>query len=55
MLGDTIPKIAAEKAGIIKPGVPVVMGRQTIEGRIVIADVARKNHSELVDAMASAR
>jgi len=55
VLGDTIPKIAAEKAGIIKPGVPVVMGRQTIEGRIVIADVARKNHSELVDAMASAR
>ena len=26
MLGDTLPKIATEKAGIIKPGVPVVIG-----------------------------
>lgn len=26
MLGDTLPKIAAEKAGIIKPGVPVIIG-----------------------------
>ena len=26
-LGDTVGKIAAEKAGIIKPGVPVVLGR----------------------------
>ena len=26
-LGDTVEKIAAEKAGIIKPGVPVVLGR----------------------------
>ena len=26
-LGDTVEKIAAEKAGIIKPGVPVVVGR----------------------------
>ncbi len=27
-LGDTIAKIAAEKAGILKPGVPCVVGRQ---------------------------
>lgn len=27
-LGDTIPQIAAEKAGIIKPGVPCVIARQ---------------------------
>ncbi len=26
-LGDTLPQIAAEKAGIIKPGVPVVVGQ----------------------------
>jgi dihydrofolate synthase/folylpolyglutamate synthase len=26
LLGDTLPKIAAEKAGIIKPGIPVVIG-----------------------------
>jgi dihydrofolate synthase/folylpolyglutamate synthase len=27
-LGDTLPQIAAEKAGIIKRGVPVIVGRQ---------------------------
>ncbi|MEM9148623.1 MAG: folylpolyglutamate synthase/dihydrofolate synthase family protein [Pseudomonadota bacterium] len=27
-LGETIPEIAAEKAGILKPGVPCVVGRQ---------------------------
>ena len=30
-LGDTVEKIAAEKAGIIKPGVPVVLGRNVPE------------------------
>ena len=30
-LGDTVEKIAAEKAGIIKPGVPVVLGRNAPE------------------------
>lgn len=32
-LGDTVEKIAGEKAGIIKPGVPVVLGRMP-EGAI---------------------
>jgi len=31
LLGDTLDKIAAEKAGIIKPGIPVVIG-ETQEG-----------------------
>lgn len=31
-LGETIADIAAEKAGIIKPGVPCVIGYQTAEG-----------------------
>jgi dihydrofolate synthase / folylpolyglutamate synthase len=35
-LGDTIEKIAAEKAGIIKPGVPVVVGPQRDEALDVI-------------------
>jgi dihydrofolate synthase/folylpolyglutamate synthase len=30
-LGDTLPKIAAEKAGIMKPGVPCIIGKQTRE------------------------
>lgn len=28
ILGDTLPQIAAEKAGIIKPGIPVVIGEK---------------------------
>lgn len=35
-LGDTVTKIAAEKAGIIKRGVPVIVGPQTPEGLEVI-------------------
>ena len=34
-LGDTVAKIAAEKAGIIKPGIPVVIGETTVETRPV--------------------
>ncbi len=36
-LGNTLTKIAAEKAGILKPGVPAVIGRQTAAGEVVIA------------------
>lgn len=36
MLGDTIEKIAVEKAGIIKPGVPVVIGRLPGEAERVV-------------------
>ena len=35
-LGDTVEKIAAEKAGIIKPGVPVVLGRNEQSVRAVV-------------------
>ena len=35
-LGDTIEQIAAEKAGIIKPGVPVIVAHQRPEARIPI-------------------
>ena len=31
LLGDTLPLIAAEKAGIIKPGVPVILGQRQPE------------------------
>lgn len=34
-LGNTIPLIAAEKAGIIKQGVPVVIGEYTAETKVV--------------------
>jgi dihydrofolate synthase/folylpolyglutamate synthase len=35
-LGDTIAKIAAEKAGIIKPGVPCVVSHQPVDARTSI-------------------
>lgn len=37
-LGDTLGKIAAEKAGIIKPGRPVVVGPQHAEAATVIQE-----------------
>lgn len=42
-LGDTLPAIASEKAGIIKPGIPVVIGEsaQLPEVRQVFLDRAR--------------
>ena len=36
MLGDMIELIAAEKAGIIKPGVPVVIGRMPVAAERVV-------------------
>ena len=35
ILGDTLPKIAAEKAGIIKPGIPLIIGERQDE----VADI----------------
>lgn len=39
-LGDTVAKIAAEKAGIIKPGVPVFTGASAPEAVAVIRETA---------------
>src|SRR5690606_12955800 len=43
LLGDSLEKIAAEKAGIIKPGVPVVIG----EAQGEVAEIFRKKAEEL--------
>ncbi|MCX6216255.1 folylpolyglutamate synthase/dihydrofolate synthase family protein [Spirosoma sp.] len=40
ILGDTLPLIAAEKAGIIKPGVPVIIGESHPETQDVFTSVA---------------
>ncbi len=40
LLGNTLPEIAFEKAGIIKPGVPVVIGAALPETRPVFANKA---------------
>lgn len=42
-LGDTVEKIAAEKAGIVKPGVPVVLGRNEPS----VVEVVRRRAQEV--------
>ena len=49
-LGDTLAKIAAEKAGIIKQGVPVVIGEATPETRPVFEKKAREMQAPIVFA-----
>ena len=46
-LGDSLTGIAAEKAGIIKPGVPVVTGAQAPEVLAVIAEHAARQDAPL--------
>lgn len=46
-LGNTVEAIAAEKAGIIKPGVPVLFGGEDESARAVIASAAERSGSEL--------
>jgi dihydrofolate synthase/folylpolyglutamate synthase len=48
MLGDTLEKIASEKAGIIKPGKPVVIGRMPYEAEKVIREIAHSLGSKLI-------
>ncbi|MBA4167207.1 MAG: bifunctional folylpolyglutamate synthase/dihydrofolate synthase [Chitinophagaceae bacterium] len=45
LLGDTVELIAAEKAGIIKPYVPVVIGEHSYETEEVFTSIATKNKS----------
>jgi dihydrofolate synthase/folylpolyglutamate synthase len=47
-LGDTLEKIAAEKAGIIKPGRPVVLGHMPAVAEEVIRDIAAGCASRVV-------
>jgi dihydrofolate synthase / folylpolyglutamate synthase len=48
-LGHSLREIAAEKAGIIKPTVPVVIAEQRDEAREVIASRASELHSPLLE------
>jgi dihydrofolate synthase/folylpolyglutamate synthase len=49
ILGDTIEQIAADKAGIIKLGVPIVLAPQCPEARQVIIDASRDKKAPLVE------
>jgi dihydrofolate synthase/folylpolyglutamate synthase len=46
-LGETLASIAAEKAGIIKPGVPVVTGTDAADALEVIRRTAKERHAPL--------
>lgn len=48
LLGNTLPEIAQQKAGIIKPHVPVVTGVQVPEALTVIKRVANEQHAPLM-------
>lgn len=52
ILGDSLEKIAVEKAGIIKPGIKIICGDDRDEVRNVIKKKAKECQSEFVDATA---
>lgn len=49
-LGETIPAIAGEKAGIIKPTVPVVLGALQPEAHNVMLAKAKSVHAPVIDS-----
>ena len=50
ILGETIEKIATEKAGIIKQNIPIISGGDNELVKDIIREKADENHSEFVDA-----
>lgn len=52
-LGNTLEQIAFEKAGIAKPGVPLVIGRLPKEAASRISEVAREVDAPIFDAHAT--
>ena len=49
-LGDTLAKIASEKAGIIKKGVPTVIGETHFETKPVFLNTAKEHNSSITFA-----
>lgn len=49
-LGNTLADIAGEKAGIIKPGIPVIIGEDLPETRPVFQQKAQKENSPIIFA-----
>jgi dihydrofolate synthase/folylpolyglutamate synthase len=54
-LGETLAAIASEKAGVIKPGIPVVIGELPDEAREVIARTAAEQGAPLIEAAGGVR
>ncbi|WP_273444504.1 bifunctional folylpolyglutamate synthase/dihydrofolate synthase [Neolewinella agarilytica] len=49
-LGETLPEIAFEKGGIIKPGIPVIIGETQSATQPVFLDLARSGRSQIIFA-----
>ena len=52
-LGETLASIASEKAGIIKPGIPVITGAEGEEPLRVISETARRQNAPLTTLSAT--
>ena len=50
LLGDSLPKIAREKGGIIKKSIPVIVGEKSSAYNLVIEDIAADRHSTVIYA-----
>ena len=46
-LGETLPEIAFEKAGIIKKGIPVVISEKQIEINDVFIKIAEEKNAQI--------
>ncbi|MDL2312284.1 bifunctional folylpolyglutamate synthase/dihydrofolate synthase [Bacteroidales bacterium OttesenSCG-928-B11] len=47
LLGSTITEIAREKGGVIKEGVPVVVGETDAESKVVFSEIATKKKTQI--------
>jgi dihydrofolate synthase/folylpolyglutamate synthase len=47
ILGNTLAEIAKEKAGIIKPKTPIIVGRKQDEIKNIFKTVAKENHADI--------
>lgn len=54
-LGSTLESVAREKAGIIKPGVPVVIGRLPAQAEAVVSEIACGTGAPLIRAHEAVR
>lgn len=50
ILGETLEEIATEKAGIVKPDIPIISGDERDLVKNIIQQKAIENHSEFIDA-----
>lgn len=50
ILGDTLEKIAVEKAGIIKPHIPIISGEENPNIKAIFQNIANSRNAPFIDA-----